>query len=1202
MADFNIAYKEKISSLKLNKKTQDIVGKNVFLGEPTIQINKGTYTENVSLQATFEISDTKMIITGCLITISEQESYSVLITKEAPVAAIVYEYGEENKISVESFENEENLPENALLIGKVDFSDEGNLKEDFKYILTLSDLDTELKTYIKDIGLTEEASVPSDVSIQVTKGNGDKETINFPKATAQKDGLLSSEDKSKLDSIAEGANKYTHPNSGVTAGTYRSVSVNAQGHVTKGTNPTTLDGYGIKQVEAEKITGIIGLDNLPQGALERCVVVKNDEARFALTPDDVQTGDTVKVEGTGIMYFVKDSTKLSSEEGYEVYTAGTATSVPWSGVTGKPETFTPSEHTHTKDEITDFPDIDTTPTSDSDSLITSGGVYEALSDKADKNHTHPDATEEASGFMSAQDKMTMGMLPNYVVCDTASDVAVKDITLPGFDKKQEYPAFILYLKNGNTSGTVLKFRVNGADEITAQYNNDESNIVNLNSGWYVFTYAYGNSDCFDLLGAVSTTGVSYCSDDDIFLNYGLVAVNTGGLELYQGILNHRSDNGFRHIPSNGETGQILANAGTGSAKWQTPDSAPTSGSSNVVTSGGVYTAMQAVRIAANTDLNDIDGEGYYWCHSDESASATNKPDNATFFSLRVTKISSNVFSQELTMSGNRKFIRIYWAGGWTNWVRFATESDIPTKLPNPNALTIEVNGEETEYDGSSAMSVVIDASRIGAADESHIHSLTGNSISGILPVGRGGTGQSSVDTTPTSGSSKMVTSGGVYTALAGKAASSHTHTLSSLSGSVTLSQLPKGTEDYILTGAGTSTAPAWKEPLIKNLEGKTVSTAKDTTTTAATKAIIVGDLREREYSNSAVYGIYEATSGNVASGLYSFAEGSCTTVTGSFGHAEGYKTIASGGYSHAEGYRTTVTSNIGHAEGYNTTAAGQGAHAEGGFTEASGYYSHAEGYSSVASGLFSHAGGTYTKANDFQFVIGANNVLSDGPSGDAIGRLLSDDGDLFIVGNGHNTDLKSNAFRVSTDGHCYGQYSFAASGADFAEYFEWSDGNAENADRRGLFVTLDGEKIRLANPDDDYILGIVSAVPTIIGDTQSETWKDMYLKDVFGEPITEVVTVPESTDEVTGETIPEHTETRFVLNPDYDNTKEYVSRDKRPEWAAVGLVGKLVVVDDGTCEVNGYCKVANGGTATKSDTGYRVMSRLDDTHIKILLK
>ncbi len=133
-------------------------------------------------------------------------------------------------------------------------------------------------------------------------------------------------EKEKLAGIAEGANKYTHPDSGVGAGTYRSVTVNKQGHVTAGTNPTTLDGYGITEVEAEKITGTINIANLPQGALERCVVVADDEARFKLTTANVQVGDTVKVVSSGVMYFVKDDTKLSEEGGYEIYTAGSATS------------------------------------------------------------------------------------------------------------------------------------------------------------------------------------------------------------------------------------------------------------------------------------------------------------------------------------------------------------------------------------------------------------------------------------------------------------------------------------------------------------------------------------------------------------------------------------------------------------------------------------------------------------------------------------------------------------------------------------------------------------------------------------------------------------------------------------------------------------------------------------------------------------
>lgn len=121
-------------------------------------------------------------------------------------------------------------------------------------------------------------------------------------------------------------------------------------------NSSHSHGAGdISSVNASAIQGVIGLDHLPAGALERCKIVKDDTARFALTKTAVQTGDTVKVTDTGKMYFIVDDSKLSTEAGYEVYTAGSATSVPWSGVTGKPSTFTPSAHKHTRSEITDFP-------------------------------------------------------------------------------------------------------------------------------------------------------------------------------------------------------------------------------------------------------------------------------------------------------------------------------------------------------------------------------------------------------------------------------------------------------------------------------------------------------------------------------------------------------------------------------------------------------------------------------------------------------------------------------------------------------------------------------------------------------------------------------------------------------------------------------------------------------------------------------
>lgn len=103
------------------------------------------------------------------------------------------------------------------------------------------------------------------------------------------------------------------------------------------------------------LTGTVDIQRLPQGALDRLIKVTDDTARFKLTTSDVQLGDTVKVINTKKMYIVIDESKLSSEDGYEVYTADTATSVPWSGITDKPTTYSPSEHTHTKSEITDFP-------------------------------------------------------------------------------------------------------------------------------------------------------------------------------------------------------------------------------------------------------------------------------------------------------------------------------------------------------------------------------------------------------------------------------------------------------------------------------------------------------------------------------------------------------------------------------------------------------------------------------------------------------------------------------------------------------------------------------------------------------------------------------------------------------------------------------------------------------------------------------
>jgi hypothetical protein len=76
------------------------------------------------------------------------------------------------------------------------------------------------------------------------------------------------------------------------------------------------------------------------------------------------------------------------------------------------------------------------------------------------------------------------------------------------------------------------------------------------------------------------------------------------------------------------------------------------------------------------------------------------------------------------------------------------------------------------------------------------------------------------------------------------------------------------------------------------------------------------------------------------------------------------------------------------------------------------------------------------------------------------------------------------------------------------------------------------------------------------------------------------------------------------MNPDYDPNAEYVSREKRKEWDAVGLLGKLHVNDDGTCIINGYAKVSANGVLTNSEekTNMRVMKRISENIILVMMK
>lgn len=181
---------------------------------------------------------------------------------------------------------------------------------------------------------------------------------------------------------------------------------------------------------------------------------------------------------------------------------------------------------------------------------------------------------------------------------------------------------------------------------------------------------------------------------------------------------------------------------------------------------------------------------------------------------------------------------------------------------------------------------------------------------------------------------------------------------------------------------------------------------------------------------------------------------------------------------------------------------------------------------------------------------------------------------------GANSTLVGNTFRVDIDGWVDAA-RFIPQGADYAEYFEWADGNPENEDRRGLLVALDGDKIVPANGNGFF--GVISADPSVVGNSASLGWQGKFKRDVFGSIIKDKDGKP-------------------LLSDDYDPETEYIPREVRPEWAPVGILGRLIIIDNGTCTPNGYVSARNGiGTASLSPTNIRVLKRIDDNHVEVFI-
>mgnify|MGYP005785129495 CR=1 FL=1 len=316
-------------------------------------------------------------------------------------------------------------------------------------------------TYIKGLSV-------SGRTITYTKGDGSTGTIS----TQDTNTTYSAATSSQMGLVKSGGD----------------ITVDASGVVSVANDSHTHSNATITSLDASKLTGTISIDRLPKGSLERLVPVEDQAARFSLTTNEVQLGDTVHQLDTGVMYLVVDEAELDNAAGYKEYTAGSATSVPWSGVTGRPSTFTPSTHTHTISQVTDIANASvaaaTKATQDSAGQAINSTYIKALSASGrtitytkgngttgtitTQDTTYANATTGSAGLMSAADKTKLDGIatgankythPTYaahtsglykVTVDTTghvsavSTVTKSDITalgIPAQDTNTTYSAF-----------------------------------------------------------------------------------------------------------------------------------------------------------------------------------------------------------------------------------------------------------------------------------------------------------------------------------------------------------------------------------------------------------------------------------------------------------------------------------------------------------------------------------------------------------------------------------------------------------------------------------------------------------------------------------------------------------------------------------------------------------------------------------------
>jgi hypothetical protein len=215
-------------------------------------------------------------------------------------------------------------------------------------------------------------------------------------------------------------------------------------------------------------------------------------------------------------------------------------------------------------------------------------------------------------------------------------------------------------------------------------------------------------------------------------------------------------------------------------------------------------------------------------------------------------------------------------------------------------------------------------------------------------------------------------------------------------------------------------------------------------------------------------------------------------------------------------------------------------------------------------------------------------------------------GGYSLTGNASTANMRWTIWSTTGNVYIAGTVHSGTPFGDYGEYF----GNLKKGEIDvGLLIALEGDKVRPAKKDEDFI-GVVSGTAGIrLGDTPF-CWQGRYLKDKWGRPVYEEIkdphwepkTVPdEKWQPKEGQTeadrpmkAVETEKDRPTIrvqkeNPDYDPERKQAPRSERPEeWTLVGLLGQVFVRCDGTVKPGDFVKSKGRGIGTKSDEKTRL--------------